>query len=151
MADLRIGNKFWELRSKHGREKLFVTPELMWEAACEYFDWCQNNPINDPRSYGGIAMIPRPFTIHGLCSYLCCNTQYFKTFKAQLPEGEKDFNTVVRNIEERIYQQKFEHAVIGIFKENIIARDLGLTEKSQVDNNIKIQPVVIDWIDKENE
>ena len=38
------GNKFWMLRSKHGRDKLFSTPELLWEAACEYFQWCDENP-----------------------------------------------------------------------------------------------------------
>ena len=38
------GNQFWKLRSKHGRDKLFTTPELLWQAACEYFEWCENNP-----------------------------------------------------------------------------------------------------------
>ena len=33
------GNQFWMLRSKHGRDKLFATPEALWEAACEYFQW----------------------------------------------------------------------------------------------------------------
>ena len=32
------------LRSKHGRDKLFATPELLWDAACEYFQWCDENP-----------------------------------------------------------------------------------------------------------
>ena len=34
----------WMLRSKHGRDKLFATPELLWDAACEYFQWCDENP-----------------------------------------------------------------------------------------------------------
>ena len=38
------GNQFWMLRSKHGRDKLFATPEALWEAACEYFQWCDENP-----------------------------------------------------------------------------------------------------------
>jgi hypothetical protein len=33
------GNEFWKLRSKHGRDKLFATPELFWQAALEYFQW----------------------------------------------------------------------------------------------------------------
>lgn len=37
------GNQFWMLRSKHGRDKLFATPEALWEAACEYFQWCDEN------------------------------------------------------------------------------------------------------------
>ena len=38
------GNQFWKIRSKHGRDKLFATPELMLEAAMEYFEWCDANP-----------------------------------------------------------------------------------------------------------
>ena len=26
-------------------DKLFNTPELLWEAACEYFEWCVDNPL----------------------------------------------------------------------------------------------------------
>jgi hypothetical protein len=38
------GNQFWKLRSKHGRDKLFASPELLLESACEYFQWCDENP-----------------------------------------------------------------------------------------------------------
>ena len=37
-------NQFWKLRNKHGRDTLFSSPELLWSAACEYFDWCDENP-----------------------------------------------------------------------------------------------------------
>ncbi|WP_347174524.1 hypothetical protein [Parabacteroides goldsteinii] len=37
-------NQFWKLRSKHGRDILFSSPEFLWSAACEYFDWCDENP-----------------------------------------------------------------------------------------------------------
>ena len=33
-----------DVKDKHGRDKLFSTPELLWEAACEYFQWCDENP-----------------------------------------------------------------------------------------------------------
>jgi hypothetical protein len=39
------GNEFWKMRSKHGRDALFASPELLWESACEYFEWCNDNPI----------------------------------------------------------------------------------------------------------
>ena len=34
-------NQFWKLRSKHGRDKIFKTPKILWEAACDYFEWCE--------------------------------------------------------------------------------------------------------------
>lgn len=137
------GNKFWQLRSKHGRDKLFKTPDLMWQAACEYFEWCDNNPLMETVVHGKdstIIQLPkmRPYTIHGLCSYLDCNTQYFKTFKAQLTEKDKDFNTVITRIEEIIYRQKFEGASCGFLNPNIIARDLGLTDKQQIEHSGQI-------------
>jgi hypothetical protein len=142
------GNQFWKLRSKHGRKKLFETPELLWEAACEYFQWCDDNPwykseqIKLPpkaiKDDGGavvgytpsVVEIPtaRPYTMQGLCLYLDCNTAYFRTFKAQLPKDEQDFNTIITRIEETIFMQKFEGAAVGAFNSNIIARDLGLKD-----------------------
>src|SRR5579862_894100 len=135
-----VGNQFWKLRSKHGRDKLFSNPEAMWEAACEYFNWCdahpwfRNEPIKSGMEQGTCMKIhmARPYTIQGLCRYLHCNTAYFRTFKSQLTEKNKDFNTVIKDIEEAIYQQKFEGAAVGAFNANLIARDLGLADKTEL-------------------
>jgi hypothetical protein len=122
-------NQFWLLRSKHGRDRIFATAELMWDAACEYFDWCVNNPIQDTRSFGQ-RKVQRPFTLHGLCLYLGCNTVYFQQFKRTLTDKDDGFSNVIKLIEDVMFQQKFELASIGVFKENIIARDLGLKDAS---------------------
>lgn len=143
------GNKFWELRNKHGRDKLFASPELLWNAACEYFDWCKKNPwikveqakaISRPvqnKKTGDWTFPPsivempteRPLTITGLCLYLDCNSQYFNQFKKNLKKTDEDFSLVIARIEEIIYTQKFEGAAVGAFNANIIARDLGLSDK----------------------
>ena len=39
------GNQFWKARAKHGRDKIFKTPELMLEAAFDYFSWVEDNPL----------------------------------------------------------------------------------------------------------
>ncbi len=127
-----IGNQFWKQRSKHGTDKLFANAQLMKQAAEEYFEWNDNNPINDPRSFGGLAMIPRPYTLHGLTAFLGVNTGYFKDFKNALKPEDKDFSLVIKYIEETIYNQKYTHAAIGIYKENLIARDLGINDKMDV-------------------
>ena len=134
-----LGNKFWKLRSKHGRDKLFATPELLWEAACEYFQWCEDHPLYETRgfAYQGVVtkeVFPkmRAMTLSQLCFYLHCNEAYFRTFKRQLPEGEKDFNTVIHDIEKTIYDQKFQGASADLLNANIIARDLGLKERTDM-------------------
>ena len=134
------GNKYWELRSKHGRDKLFETPELLWKAAVEYFEWCEENPLFESKAFafqGEIttATLPkmRALTLSGLCLYLHCNEAYFRTFKAQLPKGEIDFNTVISQIEQTIYNQKFQGAAADLLNANIIARDLGLSDKKEME------------------
>jgi hypothetical protein len=129
-----LENQFWKFRSKHGRNKLFETPELMWEAACEYFEWCEANPLIEIDYRGKDAEkieLPkmRPFTLHGLCFYLNCNTSYFRNFKNQDRAKAEDFSSVIANIEEVIYNQKFSGAATGFFNANLISRDLGLSEK----------------------
>lgn len=135
-------NQFWKLRSKHGRDKLFATPELLWEAACSYFQWCEDNPLYEVKGFAFQGTVTkenfpkmRAMTLSGLCFYLHCNEAYFRTFKAQLPEGEEDFNTVIKEIETVIFNQKFQGAAADLLNANIIARDLGLADKSSVETN----------------
>lgn len=149
------GNKFWELRSKHGRDKLFGTPELLWEAACEYFIWCekhpfyeveqtksQSKPVYDAKKEKIVyppatIRLPkmRPFTMQGLCSYLDCHTKYFYDFERNLPTDDKDFSHIITRIKEAIYNQKFSGAAAGFLNANIIARDLGLRDTQNINVN----------------
>lgn len=141
-----VGNNFWELRSRHGVQKLFESPELMWGAACEYFTYCVQNPLLSTEYFGKDAeekLVPKvqAFTLHGLCLYLGCSTSYFRVFKFNISgkEGgitdiDEGFLTVITRIEETIFQQKFIHAAAGMLKENLIARDLGIADKSENKN-----------------
>lgn len=140
------GNEFWKLRSKHGRGKLFSSPDEMWIAACEYFEWCTSNPWEKTETTirvngKDIKTTPteRPFTMEGLCRYLNCNTKYFNEFKKNLKENEKDFSDIVTRIEETVYQQKYEGAAVGAFNPSIIARDLKLTDKIETEHSGEIK------------
>lgn len=152
------GNQFWKLRSKHGRERLFGTPELLMQAATEYFEWCDSNPeyiveqkkgnqniklsisedsdISDLKEvFSSLVYVPtkRPYTIQGLCLYCDCNVLYINQFeesiKGKTDELSKDFSKIISRIREIIYNQKFIGAAVGYFNSNIIARDLELVDK----------------------
>lgn len=128
------GNQFWTLRSSHGRDKLFADPEMLWEAACEYFEWCEENPLIEIDFKGKDAeevRLPkmRAFTLEGLCLYLDCNTAYFRNFLNQKREDSKDFSSVIVKIQETIRNQKYIGAAAGFLNPTIVARDLGLTDK----------------------
>lgn len=149
------GNQFWKLRAKHGRDKIFASPDALWEAACDYFQWCEDNPlmsVEQARSSAkptkdeeGKTVFPpnvielpkmRAFTIAGLCIYLGVNTLYFSQFEKELSEKNdqisKDFSLVCTRIREIIYTQKFTGAAAGFLNPQIIARDLGLADKSEL-------------------
>ena len=157
-GDKRIGNEFWKFRSKHGRDKLFATPQLMWEAACEYFQWCEDNPLYESKGFAfqgvittEIFPIMRAMTLSQLCFYLNCNEAYFRQFKASLPAGEKDFSTIINDIEQTIYNQKFQGAAGNLLNANIIARDLGLKEQTEHSGEIKTTPTTIVFTQSNNE
>lgn len=128
------GNQFWKLRSKHGRDAIFTEPEKLWESACEYFKWCEDTPLNEIDYRGKDATkvtLPkmRAFTIHGLCRFLHVNTKYFNDFKKTC---SPDFSEVLTRVMEIIYEQKFTGAAAGFLNPNIIARDLGLKDQSEI-------------------
>lgn len=136
-------NQFWKLRSKHGRDYLFATPDDLWDAACEYFNWIdshslwRNEAIKSGDNAGKIVKVPtgRPYTMQGLCLYLDCNLVYFNQFERALEgkqdEASKDFSKIVSRIRETVFTQKFEGAAVGAFNSNLIARELGLSDKQQ--------------------
>lgn len=144
------GNKFWEQRSTHGRDKIFETPDVMWKSACEYFEDCIANPwykteaIKSGDRAGEIINIPVPvpFTIQRLCLFLGVNSHYFSQFKKSLKEKNddvsQDFSSIITRIEEIIDTQKFEGAAVGIFNSNIVARSLGLSEKVQEESTSRV-------------
>lgn len=136
------GNEFWKLRSKHGRDKLFKTPDLLWEAACEYFQWCVDNPIVAQENKGtknvNEVEFFRPFTLKGFCLFCDASEHWFNEFEKSASE---DFLVIIRKIRDIIYTQKIEGAIIGIYNANIVARDLGLSEKAQIQQNNTIEYV----------
>ncbi len=137
------GNQFWKLRSKHGRDKLFASPELLLESAFEYFEWCDENPwiaLKTSSSEKGIFTeekpTQRPYSKMGWYVYIGCSDSWLKEFKKTATE---DFLLVIKEIENIIDTNQWEGASVGAFNANIIARTLGLKER--VDNTTDDKPI----------
>lgn len=142
------GNQFWKLRAKHGRDKLFESPELLWEAACEYFEWCEANPLIEVDFRGKDSdevHIPkmRPFTWDGLELYV--DIYSLRDYKTN--EQYKDFSQVINRIERIIRNQKFSGAAAGFLNANIISRDLGLADKSELTHTVNVPVLTNDPLD----
>lgn len=130
-------DRFWEKRSSVGREAIFTDPEKLRQAAYEYFEWANDNPLIEVDYVGKDATPverakPQAMTWAGLCIFLGVNTNYFRQFKATLEksnEAQKEaFSLVITHIEDIIRTQKFSAAAAGLLNANIISRDLGLAD-----------------------
>lgn len=130
------GNKFYMKREKDGREKIYTDPEALLTHAYKYFEWCDKHPLKRKEALKGgnkagkiiSVETDRPYTIVGLCVYCGISVSTFKLYR-----NREDFITVITHIEEIIEQNQVEGACIGAYKENIIARLLGLVDKKGVD------------------
>lgn len=139
-----IGNRFWELRLKHGRTSKIETPEQLWENFVEYAQWVESNPLIEIDYRGKDAVqveLPkmRPMTKDGFA--LACGFSEWRSVSDYATKS-KDFAHVITCIEKQIYVQKFSGAASGFFNSNIIARDLGLTDNSKIDATVNT-PLVI--------
>ena len=145
------GNKFWLQRSSHGRKPLFSSPDDLWNAACEYFEWIEENPLKESKAfaYQGVVTIEevnkmRPFTMNGLTLFLDISIQTFYDYKKR-----EDFIEVIAKIEQCIYNQKFEGAAADLLNANIISRELGLADKqdlSSSDGSMGPKPTTINLV-----
>jgi hypothetical protein len=125
-----VGNQFWKARTKHGRNKLFASAELLWEACQEYFQWVEDNPLWSSKTVqfqGQPVDLPeaklRAMTIGGLCIFLDIERRTWTDWKS-----DKDFSPIVTRVEEIIYHQKLTGAAADLLNPNIIARELGLRD-----------------------
>lgn len=90
--------------------------------------------------------LKRPYTMGGLCIYLGVHSSYFRNFESKRREGraptakyipiggdDEEFLEVIDFIKESVYTQQYEGAVAGQFQANIVARGIGLADKTEID------------------
>ncbi|QZI90980.1 putative DNA-packaging protein [Vibrio phage PS34B.2] len=134
-----MAKELWEIMKGPGQPPCFNSPEEMWERAIEYFKWCGNNVILEDKIFkmkdptGGdslehdYVMHKRPMTVAGLCIFLNIDRTTWYNYK----KNPQYFN-ITKAIDETMFEQKFSGAATGQFNANIIARDLGLTDKQEI-------------------
>ena len=129
-------NKFWKLRTTHGRDKLFSSPDVLWDACLEYFEAVTDTPLEEDsvNHYQGVASHEpiskmRAMSIWGLCNFLNITEPTWRNYKS-----DKDFFGIVTRVEQIMKAQKFEGAAAGLLNPNIITRDLGLRDTQEIDH-----------------
>jgi len=147
-------NKYWKLRKRTGAHKKYRSAAALWKACVKYFEWVDENPLYETKafSYQGDVItedIPlmRAMTVSGLCVHLGITRKTWMTY------GEQDhpFSEIHGEVSEIIWANKFEGGAAGLLNANLIARDLGLRERTDnqhsgpdggpIQNTWTIQPV----------
>ena len=155
-----LGNQLWKLATKIGRDKIFATPQILWQEAMEYFKHVDENPIIEIDYKGGMAKKvqiprPRPYTIMGLCVYLGVHSKYFYDFTDSLKDKDdevsKEFSNIIARIKEICYTQKLDGATAGVFNQSIIAMELGLKEQKEIKHDMGNLTVEIVGPDEEED
>ncbi len=125
----------WEIvKSRGGRPRIFNDPVELWDSAADYFQWCEENQLSElkPFAYQGCitdAIVPkmRAYTLAGLWLHSGLSKSSWYDYKAK-PE----YSEVCAQIEAIIYEQKFTGAAADLLNPAIIARDLGLADKTEI-------------------
>lgn len=140
--------QLWKRRV--GRPVKFETPDALWEACCEYFQWCDDNPLFETKAfaYQGVVtqdILPkmRAMTLSGMQFFIGLSRQGWQEYKAK-----PAFSDICNEIETVVYNQKFAGAAADLLNPVIIARDLGLKEKTESDVTATVSQSTTLSIDK---
>jgi hypothetical protein len=108
----------------------------MYAACCEYFQWVVENPLYEDKAFQfqgepvhTHVVKPRAMTLVAMCTFLGCSRDAWENYRKR--EGFAETCELVDNI---IYTQKFELAAADLLNVNLIARDLGLRDRSEIDH-----------------
>ena len=134
-GQFKKNNQFWRMRSKHGANAIFNSPDKLYEACVEYFEYCEENPLIEEKvgfSQGGVQRADtkkvRAMTSSALSIFLGITHKTLIEWK----KTRDDLKPIIDWAESVIWNQKFSAAAAGLLNANIISRELGLADKQEV-------------------
>lgn len=132
----------WKERKKTGRPKALKSPEELWSYACDYFETVDNNPwfkqdFVRGGEYAGAHVnltTMRPYTWEGFEDYLFKKgiIQDLDDYRCNLDGRYAEFKGTVRAIGKIIFDRNLTGAAANFFNANIIARQLGMADRSDL-------------------
>lgn len=121
------------------KNKYIETPERMWELFEAYVKHEANNPLYK-REYVGKdgdekdTPLQVPITFEGFECYLQDEgiiDSHLGHYANEKEEAYKDYLPIITRIRQNCFVQNFKGASVGLFNPNLIARKIGLTEKTE--------------------
>ena len=143
------GNRIWEARSSYGPKPKFADPESLRAACIEYFEWVTDTPLEEEKLFSYEGSVTRTttnkmhaMTLRGMCLYIDITFQTWTEYRKR-----EDLADVCEWVDTVIFTQKFTGAAAGLLNPGIVARELGLGDKTMLgndpDNPLPAAPVQI--------
>ena len=129
-----------------GHRKAIGTPTELFELFIEFKKWIFSEPIMKAEfnaKVGDIVYIPlqRPLTWSRFDTWIADKgiIEDLEDYRQNRDDRYSDYGGIITRINREMKANKFEGASVGIFNANIIARDLGLVDKQELENNIHLK------------
>lgn len=122
--------------------KYIETPEKMWDYFCEYVKHERDNPMYKVEYVGrdGNAVrtpLETPITFEGFECWLADKNiiKDLGEYSANTNGNYSDYSTIITRIRQNCFVHNFKGASVGLFNANLIAKKLGLIEKTEAQVN----------------
>lgn len=98
----------------------------------EYLQWCEDNPLYEEKLFAYQGEVTRARvdkmrmpTLGGMCVYLGISLETWCQYRDRFPDVTREVDALVRDA-------KLAGAAAELLNPNIVARDLGLGEKTEI-------------------
>ncbi len=137
----------WEMVNNQLTKVISSTAEDLWNNACNYFQWCDNNPITVPKvllngAKAGETVYykyKRAYSVKAMCLHCNVPEEYIKDIRNS--KANDDYFHVVSKILYIIYSNNLEGAMVDIFNPVFTARVLGMEKEEQTTSAVTVHVV----------
>ena len=139
MCAAPIGNTYWKIAKGFAKgNPPAYKPLPLYEKALEFLQWLEANPLKEEKVFSNgkklkVSKMRAP-TISGFCIFAGIDTSTFNRYENH---KSKAYRNITSKIKEIFFAIKLEGSAADLLNPNIIARELGLVDKSENKSEIK--------------
>lgn len=124
------------------RPKYIQTPDELWKLFENYKTDTFKDKLTVPQSHVKLGVVYLdyypPLTEQGFEAWLCNKgiISQTKDYFTNRDNRYDEFVPIVTRIKNEIFSHNFKYAAVGAYKENLIARQLGMADKQEANVNV---------------
>ena len=130
------------------KQKYIETPEKLWEYFLDYVKHEQSNPMSKVDYVGreGFQVetkLETPITFEGFECYLADQEIINDLGDYEMNKDNRytSYATIITRVKKNCFVHNFKGASVGLFNANIIAKKLGLIEKTDNKHSINVETI----------